>query len=186
MNDAYVHGYDLRESVRLQDQAATLVDLLHAGTFYPPGGSHSRSWVWSWRTDNYPRPQQPGGANHIGRCFGRVAGGKPKGRVEAAGIVNVQFQQADIFALPFAPESFDHVFVCFVLEHLACPVEALAATAERVLRPGGTVTVSSKGTTGQPIFIPTMNWHTGRFRAKSNYSVKQGVMRWWGGSFFPY
>jgi ubiquinone/menaquinone biosynthesis C-methylase UbiE len=34
---------------------------------------------------------------------------------DAAGLTNVQFQQADIFALPFAAESFDHVFACFVL-----------------------------------------------------------------------
>src|SRR5207244_8882967 len=29
---------------------------------------------------------------------------------------NVMFLQADLYALPFHPESFDHVFVCFVLE----------------------------------------------------------------------
>ena len=39
MNDAYVHGYEPRESVRLQDQAGTLVDLLHSDTSYP-AGSH--------------------------------------------------------------------------------------------------------------------------------------------------
>jgi len=44
----------------------------------------------------------------------------------AAGITNVQFQQADIFSPPFAPESFDHVFVCFVLEHLSRPDQARA------------------------------------------------------------
>ena len=49
-----------------------------------------------------------------------------KKKTDAAGITNVQYQQADIFTLPFAPESFDHVFVCFVLEHLSRPVEALA------------------------------------------------------------
>jgi replicative DNA helicase len=37
MADPYVHGYHPRESTRLQDQAATLVDLLHSDTFYPPG-----------------------------------------------------------------------------------------------------------------------------------------------------
>jgi len=52
----------------------------------------------------------------------------------------VQFQQADIFALPFAAESFEHVFVCFVLEHLSRPVEALAIL-KRLLKPGGTMTV---------------------------------------------
>ena len=36
-----------------------------------------------------------------------------------------EFLQADIFDLPFEPDSFDHVFVCFVLEHLSRPVAAL-------------------------------------------------------------
>jgi ubiquinone/menaquinone biosynthesis C-methylase UbiE len=59
---------------------------------------------------------------------------------EAAGVTNVRFHQADIFALPFTPESFDHVFVCFVLEHLSRPVQALAIL-NSLLRPGGTMTV---------------------------------------------
>ena len=37
--------------------------------------------------------------------------------VKSLGIGNVQFQQADIFNLAFEPESYDHIFVCFVLEH---------------------------------------------------------------------
>src|SRR5437588_11136895 len=35
----YVHGYDPLESTRLQDQATTLLDLLHADTSYPAGSS---------------------------------------------------------------------------------------------------------------------------------------------------
>ena len=40
-----------------------------------------------------------------------------KRKVVQAGLTNVEFRQADIFALPFSAESFDHLFVCFVLEH---------------------------------------------------------------------
>ena len=36
-NNKYVHGYDPSENTRLQDQAATLVDLLHNGTVYTAG-----------------------------------------------------------------------------------------------------------------------------------------------------
>ena len=64
----------------------------------------------------------------------------------------MQFQQADIFALPFNPASFDHVFVCFVLEHLSRPVEALA-TLRKLLRPGGSVTVI-EGDHGSAYFHP--------------------------------
>ena len=60
--------------------------------------------------------------------------------------------QADIFALPFGVGAFDHVFVCFVLEHLPRPVEALARL-RRLLRPGGTVTVI-EGDHGSTYFHP--------------------------------
>jgi hypothetical protein len=39
MTGAYVHGYDPRENLRLQDQASTLVELLHSDTAYPAGSS---------------------------------------------------------------------------------------------------------------------------------------------------
>jgi ubiquinone/menaquinone biosynthesis C-methylase UbiE len=32
---------------------------------------------------------------------------------------NLSFRQGDIYALPYRENSFDHVFICFVLEHLA-------------------------------------------------------------------
>ncbi len=37
MTNSYVHGYDPRESTRLQDQAKTLDELLHGNTAYPEG-----------------------------------------------------------------------------------------------------------------------------------------------------
>ena len=69
-----------------------------------------------------------------------------------AGLLNVEFRQADIFDLPFGRDSFDHVFVCFVLEHLAQPVEALTKLKD-VLRPGGTLTVI-EGDHGSAYFYP--------------------------------
>jgi hypothetical protein len=73
-------------------------------------------------------------------------------RTREAGLNNVEFQLADILALPFEPETFDHVFVCFVLEHLSQPAEALLALGA-VLRPGGTLTVI-EGDHGSAYFHP--------------------------------
>ena len=39
MSEIYVHGYHPRENERLQDQAGTLVDLLHSDTGYPAGST---------------------------------------------------------------------------------------------------------------------------------------------------
>jgi hypothetical protein len=54
--------------------------------------------------------------------------------------------------LPFEAASFDHVFVCFVLEHLARPVAALALL-HRLLTPGGSITVI-EGDHGSAYFHP--------------------------------
>ncbi len=72
--------------------------------------------------------------------------------MRAGGLRNVDVQQGDIFDLPFEAASFDHVFVCFVLEHLARPVDALRAL-RRLLRPGGTITVI-EGDHGSTFFHP--------------------------------
>ncbi|MHC1754420.1 MAG: class I SAM-dependent methyltransferase [Methanosarcina sp.] len=44
---------------------------------------------------------------------------------EKEGVMNIGFQVADIFDLPYEDETFDHVFICFVLEHLKNPLDAL-------------------------------------------------------------
>ncbi|WP_421909562.1 class I SAM-dependent methyltransferase [Methanolacinia petrolearia] len=62
-----------------------------------------------------------------------------KNRTTAEGRAG-EYLNCDIFGLPFPGDSFDHIFVCFVLEHLRDPVDALTALM-RVLKPGGTITV---------------------------------------------
>ena len=76
----------------------------------------------------------------------------------AAGIGNVEFRREDLFALPFEPATFDHVFVCFVLEHLACPVAAL-----EVLR--GLFKAS----------VPSLLRHPARMSAIGNRGVEPSV-----------
>ena len=75
-----------------------------------------------------------------------------KKRVTVAGLTNVRFEQADIFNLPHGRDSFDHLFVCFVLEHVSRPVEVLH-TLRNYLRQGGTITVI-EGDHGSIYFHP--------------------------------
>jgi len=67
-------------------------------------------------------------------------------------LANVRLLQADIFHLPFREASFDHLFVCFVLEHLPRPVEALI-TLKKFIKPGGSITVI-EGDHGSAYFHP--------------------------------
>jgi SAM-dependent methyltransferase len=53
-----------------------------------------------------------------------------------AGAANVRLAQADLFALPFAPGSFDRVLCYGVLQHTPDPRAAFLALVEQV-RPGG-------------------------------------------------
>src|SRR5216683_2259958 len=149
--EAYVHGYDPRENERLQDQAGTLVDLLHSDTSYPAGRVVLEAGCGVGAQTVTLARRSPGARfNSVDVSAESLAEAKRK--TDAAGLTNVQFQQADIFALPFAPGSFHHVFVCFVLEHLSRPVEALAIL-NRLLRPGGTMTVI-EGDHGSTYFHP--------------------------------
>jgi ubiquinone/menaquinone biosynthesis C-methylase UbiE len=151
MGGSYVHGYRARESERLHDQAGTLVELLHADTGYPPGCTvlEAGCGVGAQTVTLAARSQ---GARITSVDVSAESLTTAARRVERAGLDNVEFKQADIFALPFGRESFDHVFVCFVLEHLARPVSALAAL-HSVLKPGGTITVI-EGDHGSAYFHP--------------------------------
>lgn len=151
MSDPYVHGYDLRENARLTDQADTLVDLLHRDTAYSSGSTvlEAGCGVGS-QTVTLARRSPDARFTSVDVSPESVA--EAERRVRAAGLGNVEFQQADIFELPFEPRSFDHVFVCFVLEHLARPAQALSTLA-RLVRPGGTVTVI-EGDHGSTYFHP--------------------------------
>lgn len=59
-----------------------------------------------------------------------------------------------------APSSFDHAFVCFVLEHLSDPMGVLKSLRE-VIRPGGSLTVI-EGDHGSTFFHPRSDaaWRT--------------------------
>jgi len=151
MNDGYVHGYDKRESDRLHDQAGTLVDLLHSDTSYPADSRVLEAGCGvGAQTVTLARNSPDARIVSIDVSPDSLAHARAK--AEAAGLGNVEFRQADIFDLPFDPGSFDHVFVCFVLEHVAQPVEALIALKE-LLRPGGTITVI-EGDHGSAYFHP--------------------------------
>ncbi len=151
MSSAYVHGYHPRESERLRDQAGTLVDLLHSDTSYPAGSTVLEAGCGVGAQTVTLARNSPG-ARITSVDLSVVSLKEAEAKVVAAGLGNVQFRRADIFALPFDPASFDHVFVCFVLEHLARPVEALRVL-KTLLKPGGSITVI-EGDHGSAYFHP--------------------------------
>ena len=138
-----------RENERLQDQAGTLVDLLHGDTAYPAGSLVLEAGCGVGAQTVTLARRSPG-AHFI--SVDLSVNSIAEARRRTAGIDNVEFRQADIFKLPFGAETFDHIFVCFVLEHLARPVAALAILRQ-LLRPGGSITVI-EGDHGSTYFYP--------------------------------
>jgi SAM-dependent methyltransferase len=147
----YVHGYRPRENERLHDQAGTLVELLHGDTSYPRGSVVLEAGCGVGAQTVTLARRSPG-ARFTSVDVSAVSVAEAARRADGAGVTNVEFRQGDIFDLPFDVESFDHVFVCFVLEHLSRPIAALAAL-QRLLRPGGSVTVI-EGDHGSTYFHP--------------------------------
>lgn len=150
-SNKYVHGYSEEELSRLCDQANTLAELLHSGTYYPPGSRVLEAGCGVGAQSVILARNSPE-ARFTSVDISPVSVEQARLSVQEAGYSNVVFETADILNLPFEPEHFDHVFVCFVLEHLADPMAALQSL-KLTLKPGGIITVI-EGDHGSTYFHP--------------------------------
>lgn len=147
----YVHGYSDCESKRLSDQADTLDELLHHDSIWPENtivleagcGVGSQSRIIALKNPS---------CHFTSIDISETSIKKAESLIDSLKIGNVTFQTADIFNLPFASESFDHIFVCFVLEHLTDPVQALG-NLKKLLKKGGSITII-EGDHGSAYFYP--------------------------------
>ena len=132
MSDPYVHGYNEREAQRLGDQAGTLAELLHAGDPLPGRG---QTVLEAGCGIGLPDPLLGGGLARRPASPAwtsrpsHLAAGRGPGPRKAAGKTWSSCGATSTTRL-WHPASFDHLFVCFVLEHLTRPVEALAGLAK--------------------------------------------------------
>jgi ubiquinone/menaquinone biosynthesis C-methylase UbiE len=147
----YVHGRSDREAERLHYQASKLAGLLHRDTRYPTGCRVLEAACGVGAQTILLARNSPG-AEFVSVDISRESLARAKLRVSEEGITNVTFRQADVFHLPFRPDTFDHIFVCFLLEHLPDPLLSLKCMKE-VLRPGGTITFI-EGDHGSALFFP--------------------------------
>ncbi len=149
--NTYVHGYSEKEGDRLHDQANTLDELLHGDSVFPDGSRILEVGCGVGSQTRIIAAQNP-------RChftsvdISEASLQKAAQLIQKLNIKNVEFQKGDIFNLDFQNNSFDHVFVCFVLEHLSAPVQALLHF-KNVLKPEGTIMVI-EGDHGSAFFHP--------------------------------
>ncbi|MDD3753731.1 MAG: methyltransferase domain-containing protein [Methanobacterium sp.] len=151
MRNDYVHGYSEREAIRLVDQAKTLSSLMHHDTCYPSGSLVLEAGCGVGAQTITLARNSPH-AKITSLDISEPSLNHARALINEEGISNVKFQLGDIMNLPFEDEAFDHVFICFVLEHLPDPVGALLSL-KRVLKKGGSITVI-EGDHGSCYFHP--------------------------------
>lgn len=149
--NSYVHGYSEKESKRLQDQANTLDELLHYDSIFPENSKILEAGCGVGSQTKIIAKKNPS-SDFTSIDISETSLRQAKKTIHDLGIKNVTFQCNDIFNLPYEEESFDHIFVCFVLEHLKNPVDALLHL-KKLLRKGGTITII-EGDHGSTYFYP--------------------------------
>ncbi len=136
---SYVHGYSSRESKRLQDQSMILETLLHQGTSYQKDDAVLEAGCGIGAQTRILAKRSPE-AKFTSIDISEQSLLQAKKVVQKEDVSNVKFQQENIMKLSFVDEAFDHIFVCFVLEHLEKPDEALLEL-KRVLKPNASITI---------------------------------------------
>jgi ubiquinone/menaquinone biosynthesis C-methylase UbiE len=135
----YVHGYSETEAGRLADQADTLAALLHTRIRFPKGSRVLEAGCGVGAQTTHLVRNNP--ECHF-TAFDASADSvqKARTRITQEGFSNVQFDTGDVYRMSFEIESFDHAFICFLLEHLNKPLQALSGL-KNVLKTGGTISV---------------------------------------------
>jgi len=136
---SYVHGYTDRETQRLLEQSLILEELLHNGSCFPAGsrvlevgcGVGAQTSILARRNPDMKLTSIDISGESVEKASRLVA---------ELGFEHVEVKQADLFDHGLEVASFDHIFVCFVLEHLDDPVKALGILKKLLLR-GGSLTV---------------------------------------------
>jgi ubiquinone/menaquinone biosynthesis C-methylase UbiE len=147
----YVHGYTDTEAVRLNDQAITLENILHHDSLWGPGETILEAGCGVGAQTQIIAAKNPN-SQFVSLDISEASVWEAQNLIESLDIFNVMFLTGDIFNLPFPDEYFNHVFVCFVLEHLSDKTRALKEL-KRVLKTGGTLTVI-EGDHGSTFFYP--------------------------------
>ncbi len=148
---SYVHGYSQKEAHRLNDQANAVADFIHDDSTWPDNSFILEAGCGVGAQTKIIAPKNPS-SRFISVDISKESLLKAQQEIDSLDIDNVTFQQGNLFDLPYEDAQFDHILLCFVLEHLQQPVQALTEL-KRVLKPGGTITVI-EGDHGSTYFHP--------------------------------
>jgi len=151
----YIHGYSNEESLRLHLQANVLESIIHNDSIFPNNSRILEAGCGVGAQTRILASKNPK-SNFISVDVSEDSVREAKRIVDKTNISNVEIKQADIYKLPFKSETFDSVIVCFVLEHLNNPVQALTEL-KRVLKKGGSL-MAIEGDHGSAFFHPASKY----------------------------
>ena len=113
---SYVHGYSTRESQRLREQSDILEHILHSGTAYSAGATVLEAGCGVGAQTRLLLKRNPG-IQLTSIDISNESLAKAGQLIDEEGFDNVTFQSGNILDLNFDDHSFDHIFICFVLEY---------------------------------------------------------------------
>jgi ubiquinone/menaquinone biosynthesis C-methylase UbiE len=135
----YIHGYTETEANRLGDQASILATHLHHDSCFPAGSAVLEVGCGTGAQTRILAAANPD-VRFTSIDIDEYSLKRAECEISRLGFGNVFFQRADIYDLPFSANSFDHIFCCFVLEHLPDPLTALQSL-RKTLKCSGILTV---------------------------------------------
>lgn len=80
-----------------------------------------------------------------------------KKKIEAGGMTNVTVFQGNALDLPFAPSTFDHIFISHVISVVSDPVKLLKE-AQRVAKPGARIVIVNHFRSSNPVIGTLEKW----------------------------
>lgn len=178
----YIHGYSQAETRRLNDQASAISEFLHWDSVWKEESLILEAGCGVGAQTKIIAQKNPQ-SKFIAIDHSKKSLEKAKESIHQLKIENVEFRQADLFNLPYEDECFDHVFICFVLEHVANPLLMLKEL-KRVLKPLGTITVI-EGDHGSTFFHPNSTAAQKAIQAQVTLQQQNGGNANIGRTLFP-
>lgn len=150
--DRYIHGYSQREAQRLRDQATSVAEFLHFDSIWEEGSSVLEIGCGvgaQTRIIAKRNPQVQFTSIDISEKSLQMA----RRTIAKEEIDNVDFRLQDVRSLRIKKrDQYDHLFICFFLEHIPNPLEILKQV-RGLVKEGGTITVI-EGDHGSTFFHP--------------------------------
>ncbi len=168
----YIHGYSEKEAQRLKDQAKSIAEYLHFDSQWQPGtrilevgcGVGAQTAIIAEKNEQ---------CQFVAIDISQESLDKAKHRMDELGLKNIEFKLQDLSKVNRKTDGwYDHVFACFILEHLSNPREVLRHL-KSVVKPGGTITVI-EGDHDSTFFYPENAYARKVINAQVQLQTKKG------------